>query len=76
MKHEWAKVEGVCIFGCGTKKSDAAEKTDCPKHPRAPAPPRAIPPGIFAGDISHIGDEMRAIAAREGRPHPERKKPE
>lgn len=74
--HEWAKAENVCIYCGKVNNSTVVSGESCPKHPRAEPPPRAIPPSIiFAGDITGIGEEMRSIAAREGRPYPERKQP-
>lgn len=38
--------------------------------------PRATPSSIFAGNINHIGEEMRTIMTREGRPLPPEKEEE
>jgi hypothetical protein len=58
--------DALCVH-CGCKPSDA--KHFC----KTREIPRAIPTSIFAGDIAGIGEEMRAIATREGRPYQERK---
>lgn len=61
-QHEF--IDGKCKH-CGGHHSGDLSKLVCVWRGDGPEPPRAVPPSIFAGDISHIGERAAQIRAEE-----------
>jgi hypothetical protein len=63
-EHEYPPLAPTRCIHCGARNPTSET---CVHRPD-PVYPRAIPVSIFAGDCTSIGDEGRAIAAREWQP--------